>query len=592
MVMDLQVLFRALLKQKNHLFLPPPYTLDLRVRNGLLEQKLSKIQDSRSFFQPKVFEGKNKKALKYVTIEPDSVKADALCKLNATVSMDDVLFIPSTETPETYQMAYHLADTVVFPTFFVPIHTSVREVYEHYVDDQWRVLFPYKLGKVPAESWNGDWGYIYRTVYALLTFLCLSLLLQYVSSAGIDAKRVFLVLFRLHAQKEDVSFQETFMGELSRVLAHLFAETYQAEHQGLYIGDFSQTLQQLKAKHEEQRKTGPFIYPSLSEDVRGRMQNARSSLYTKITRTVILPHRKNDPLVLKKFALLAVSGRESDAAWNDQEYKYLTMHGELITFDALNDSSVIIAIKKSFAYNIDSEKAYTTPTILADLTSELYQQGYEHILYLAHSPHTCTLRIPHQNGAPFKENRFFMEESVIRTMKADKPKLVLYPVFFDTFYVFSLSQRPEENSFYIRDMEELSQIIQDPSQRIIPFFYLFNGITIGDREKYRGVTAYSTFLNFYSNDIVSNEHIHLGLLYEKGPIRRDILTYLTLFHFVRNEKSGKNKLLRRDPYREIIGDGSVGRHALYSHGKNDEGVEFNMLSFLTEVRKVVNTHQL
>jgi hypothetical protein len=99
-------------------------------------------------------------------------------------------------------------------------------------------------------------------------------------------------------------------------------------------------------------------------------------------------------------------------------------------------------------------------------------------------------------------------------------------------------------------------------------------------------------LNFYNNDIVSNENIHLGLLYEKGPIRRDILTYLTLFHFVRNEKSGKNKLLRRDPYREIIGDGSVGRHALYPHGKTNEGVEFNMLSFLTEVRKIINTHQL
>ena len=82
MVTDLQILFRALLKQKHHLFLPPSYDFDLRIRNGLLEQKLSKIQDSRSFFQPKVFEGKNKKALKYITIEPNSVKADALCKLN------------------------------------------------------------------------------------------------------------------------------------------------------------------------------------------------------------------------------------------------------------------------------------------------------------------------------------------------------------------------------------------------------------------------------------------------------------------------------------------------------------------------------
>lgn len=595
----LQKLFRSLMKQRTQLFLPHTAHLDICVRRGLLEQHLPKIRGG-SFFLPNMFSGTHKKALKYVTIDPTGINSDVVCKLDATIEMDDVLFLPDEALPDAYDLHYDLADTMLLPVYLLPVHSAISAIYQQYVQSQWYISFPYKVWRPLPNAWSGNAGYIYRTTHALLMFLTLFLFLQYLASSEASSlARTFLAIFRFHVHTEDQSVQETFMANLSRILAHLFSETCQAEHQGLYIGDLAQTLERARTHYQEQqqqassqRTPAPFRPPRPSGEVVSRLRNAQSSLYSRLSRIAEIPHRKNDPFVLEKLAMLVVSGRESDATWTSNDFKRLTMYGQINTFDALGEGRVRVCTNETFAYNLDSDQAYTAPVILADLTNALYERGYKHVLYLAHSPHSSTLRIQRQVGSQSEEHRFFMDENVLRTMKGNRADLLLYPIFFDSFYVSRLVpiKKDEVRSFYIHKVEELSHILQDPSQRIVPFFYLFNNLLVGSEEKYHGVTAYSTFWNFYSNDIVANQNIHLGLLYEQGPLRRDILTFLTLFHFLSNEKSVGPTALRRDPYRAIFGDESVGRRALYAHG--NPTIQFNMLSFLTEVRKIAHTFQV
>ena len=178
-------------------------------------------------------------------------------------------------------------------------------------------------------------------------------------------------------------------------------------------------------------------------------------------------------------------------------------------------------------------------------------------------------------------------------MLGQKDDLVIYPVFFDKYYVVKLDE-PDVNSLYIQDTEELTNFLQDPSQRIVPFFHLYNGLTINDnaKEKYNGVIAYSTFWNIFE-DIIANEDIHQGLLYDKGPhpsLKDAIMTYLTLFHFAHCEKSVGPISLKLDPYENIIGDDSVGSRALQPH--LSKSGKFNLLAFLTEVRRVAKAVSL
>lgn len=141
---------------------------------------------------------------------------------------------------------------------------------------------------------------------------------------------------------------------------------------------------------------------------------------------------------------------------------------------------------------------------------------------------------------------------------------------------------------------ELTNLMEDPSQQVVVFFNLFNGIKVPSSEErfYNGVISYATLLNIYQG-LLDDQEIRRGLIDDRGSngesnsLKSDILQYLTLFHFSRYEKD-KSVSLKLDPYENIIGDDSVGKLSVFQHMRTS--VSFNSLAFLTEVRGALNVN--
>jgi hypothetical protein len=250
-IIRLPIFFRALLRKRERPFLPQSAAYHLRVRRGLLEPKLSTVLQERSFFRRGILSGTYKQALKYIRLEDATFSADALCKLDADIHLDDVLFYPSTDPAESFSLAYEIGDTPALPVLLVPIDDQVVPVYERYFRDEHPIVIPYRLrkGKTRDEQrqfdadWIGNYGFLYRFVFSLLTFLSLQLLLALRPSLRSVNERVFLPIFRLHANpKQQPSREETFIRDFSIVCAHLLSERHLANHQGFYSTDLTALL--------------------------------------------------------------------------------------------------------------------------------------------------------------------------------------------------------------------------------------------------------------------------------------------------------------------------------------------------------------
>lgn len=72
---------------------------------------------------------------------------------------------------------------------------------------------------------------------------------------------------------------------------------------------------------------------------------------------------------------------------------------------------------------------------------------------------------------------------------------------------------------------------------------------------------------------------------ERG-FKQEILQLLTLFHFSRYEASFGTIQLKLDPYKNIIGDQSIGKLSIFPHMQPK--VSFNLLAFLNEVNDALD----
>ncbi len=187
------------------------------------------------------------------------------------------------------------------------------------------------------------------------------------------------------------------------------------------------------------------------------------------------------------------------------------------------------------------------------------------------------------------EGLFFMSREVIQFLKSGRSDLKIYPIFYDEYNVVKLGQ-PNVNSLYIQDVQELMNLVEDPSKKAVVFFNLFNGITLPGNEEertYNGVISYTTWLNMYAG-ILDDADLFRGLIYT-GSLKDDLLDCLMFLHFSRYEavpRKDRPISFKLDPYDNIIGTDSVGPLALFPH--MDSGARFNCLAFLTEVRRIVN----
>jgi len=225
---------------------------------------------------------------------------------------------------------------------------------------------------------------------------------------------------------------------------------------------------------------------------------------------------------------------------------------------------------------------FSDPTVIIDEVAKLYKKGYQRFIYIAKAPYTSSLYMTQKEE---DEGLFFMSKEVIKALKSTHDNIKIYPMFFDKYYASKFRENIGVSSLYVKDTVELANIVDDPSKKSIVFFNLFNGITIGKgaERNYNGVISYATFANIYEG-ILDNEDIYKGLIFNSN-LKNEILNLLTLFHFSRYEKA-KQINLKLNPYENLIGDESVGTLSLFNHMRGRS--LFNLLAFLTEVKKVLN----
>jgi hypothetical protein len=403
------------------------------------------------------------------------------------------------------------------------------------------IIFPYNHQRLRESIYSESASlkrFIYQVTFALLVYIILLII------ADAHPKSLFLPIIRFHLKSKDATEEKSFRSILY-VITHLVNEENRSSCQGFNILGLNQF----------------------------KIKNGLASLYGNLPKIFRF---EDDSFIpnLEKLAIIIVSSRECDRSYQN-DHKIANVFGEVVgIYRQYNDNSIRLYTKGTFSGNYRGDDIYTHPTALIDEVNDLYNNGYRHFLYIAKSLYTSTLNLTQIDE---DKELYFMSSSIIRTLKANREDLKIYPIFFDKYYTVPFQK--QVSSLYIQDTVELSEIVRDPHKKSVVFFNLFNGRSVGKDNYYRGVISYTTLLNFYEG-ILDDTDIHVGLINE-GVLKQDLLQYLTLYHFSRYEKTptSKNDIsLKLDPYQGIIGDESLGKLAIFHH--INPKIKFNLLAFL------------
>ncbi|MEA5594811.1 hypothetical protein [Rivularia sp. UHCC 0363] len=524
--------------QSKRNFATKEYPLHISVGKSILERDIQEIFDSSTFFKP-VLRGNPKQLLKYISIGEASAKVNTLCSLPAKITINDIHYASSDER-QSFNMEYDIKNVRALPVLFLPFEDSnCQDVYNKSLKQRKLILFPYRLENDRLESQQ---LFIYNFTFSLLAYMSLKVILH-------EQKPLFIPILRLHLHnKEDDAPIEKSIVSLSKSLSHLLNEEHRSNAQGVDI-----------------------------RSLKYKLPNVFSSLYSVLPKKFTF-NDASSPKILDNLAIVIVSSRESDRSWKSSQ-KISNVMGEILGFRCQN-GAVRIQLIETFSANYQQKQVFSHPTVIIDRVAKLYQQGYRRFIYIAKAPYTSSLYMTQKED---DDGLFFMSKEVIRALKSTHDNIKIYPMFFDKYYASKFPGKIGD-SLYIQDTVELANIVDDPSKKSVVFFNLFNGVNVGSSDRnYNGVISYATFANIYQG-ILDDEDIYKGLIFN-GDLKNEILQLLTLFHFSRYEKADKISL-KLNPYENLIGDDSVGALSLFNHMRGKS--LFNLLAFLTEVKKILN----
>ncbi|MEB3219738.1 MAG: hypothetical protein VKN72_26365 [Nostocales cyanobacterium 94392] len=520
------------------------YPLHISVSKSILETDIQEILNQNTFFKP-ILRGNPKQFLKYISIGEASTKINTLCSLPGKITISDIHYASSDEQ-QNCNMEYDITGIRALPILFLPFQNkNCQDVYNQNLKKRKLILFPYRLEDNQLDSQQ---LFIYNFTFSLLVYISLKILLD-------ERKPLFIPILRLHLHnKEDNTTIEKFIVSFSKVLSHLLNEKHRSNSQGVDI-----------------------------RSLQYKLPNIFSSLYSVLPKKFTFNHDSESPQEINNLVIIIVSSRESDRSWKGSQ-KISNIMGEILGLTCQN-GVIKIKLIKTFSDNYQQQQLFTHPTVVIDEIAKLYQQGYKRFIYIAKAPYTSSLYMTQKDE---DDGLFFMSREVIRAFKAKHDNIKIYPMFFDKYYASKFNNKIGVNSLYIQDTVELANIVDDPSKKSVVFFNLFNGATIGKTAEryYNGVISYATFANIYKG-ILDDEDIYQGLIFH-GTLKNEILQLLTLFHFSRYEKADKINV-KLNPYENLIGDDSVGTLCLFNHMRGKSF--FNLLAFLTEVKKILNVRK-
>lgn len=553
-------------------------TVKLRLHKDILHEKPIDIINSQNFFKINLEDDNTsrsrssaREALAYLKVAENQLSQDSVASLEVTFTFDDVRYF-TVEEEQKFALRYNIDGIKALPVIFYPIQQLNDEdikktgekfkalsLYEKHFQQQKLIAIYYNITELRATIFKDNQSpeaRIYRQVFSLLTYLCISVCQNYIKD-----QNLFIPIFRFHVQSTvDDSEDEKYLRTLTRSLAHILRRDCLANDQGL---------------NRE------------SKGIEYRTRNALSSLYSLVPKR--FKFNSDFKPQLDKLAIIVVSSWVSDAVWNepDKNQRISNIYGEIVLIERDPDKSDVIQINnfKTFSSNEKHEQLYQKPTVIRDEITKLYQEkGYRHFLYVAKAPYSRRLGLIRSESDP--DSLFFMSETVIQYLKDGKPDLKLYPVFMDTYPALNLKTKNQE-SFYIPDVEELKKLSNDPSQRTKVFLNLFTGVTVDkNRTFFNSVVCYSTLLNMYDDE--HTRDVISGLLDDSSPLQKTILNYILLFHFSRYEKSynkNTNIVLKLNPYSKLIGDEGLGTLSNFTY--SPKNINFNTLAFLTIIRSAI-----
>ena len=563
----MRTLIVQFLKGSGNTFETTSQALHLSIDESIVDKNEHRMLTEKEFFWPDVVQEKGKNALKYMRIEDADAAGEALATLPIALTIEPIYYSSqSQERAQHFKMRYNLSYHRVFPVMLFPNTPTQKALCQDYYKDYGRVVFAYQP-KLPFKS-DSPSSFVYRFTYLLLHYLCLKMMLDEVKTTLPDNKYLFVPLIRIHtmpkAKKQggQISQEDEHLHAMVETVAHVLGEEYLTNTQGFYIGVLNKQDQQWSNK----------------------LENGLASLYSTLPKAFTL----DQPPALDKLAIIVVSSRRSDDH-RDSSMHLSTIYGETLTLLRDTKGNIHVMMLSKFASNEDSDNMYQHPTAILNEAKKCYSKGYKHIFYIAQAPYSSKLHI---SSAQTHQEQFFMSKEIIQALKNNQDDLNIYPIYSDKYYVVKVEKPGEQvsarkaESMYIDDTSELRRLFSDPNQSSIVFFNLLNGFALDESTVYNGVVSYATLINVYDDPIydqVIRNHLLDGT--QPGSLKKDFVNFLTVFHFSRYEKN-KNVNFKLDPYENIIGSASVGKTAIIPHISSS--VRFNMLSFLSVVRGVVN----
>ncbi|MDC0831792.1 hypothetical protein POG22_02045 [Geitlerinema sp. CS-897] len=549
-ISKLKQILQDFVKRKGKLS-PEYFHREIGVSRGILEE------DEEDLIQGRIFKdvvGENpKKCLRYITIRENFPSRKTFCQLSATFKFEDIRYY-QTSKQEMFDIEYTGIESICqVPILVTPDGKLSRKASSGSFRYKNIIVFSYNNRHLDRGECNAVRGFIYRFTMSLLFYVTLRVILEKLEEIQ---KPLFVPMLRFHeGDSENPSLSEEFMADLSKVTAHLLNDGHRSNSQGVRIKQMSSF----------------------------KIQNAFASLYSVLPQTFTF---KNTPAIpepsLDKLGLIVVSSLESDGVRRnrDRTEGISTLFGESIGITE-TQGKIRIQLRKTFSQNYRDRDLFQHPSILSDIVHQFHKHGYRHILYIAQAPYTSNLNVTQvQDERQF----YFMSPTLIRSMMENLEDIHIYPMFFNKYYVRKLHSL-KSSSYQLQDTTNLLNLVEDPSQQVVVFFNLFNGITVGKSEErfYNGVMSYSTLLNIYPG-VLDDDDLRQGLIRD-GSLKQDILRYLTLFHFFRLERTQRNPQLKLDPYERIIGEDSLHKNAIFKH--MDGRTLFNNLAFLTEVTSIL-----
>ncbi len=595
-----------------------------------MQKNFTEISSTDRFFAEELSSGNLKQCLKHIFISLQGVTKEAIIQLPVKLKFETDNFYRAAKKCE-FDMAYQTDDIQMLTVFHKFVQSNNAQQFErdkknikqlaqllgkkpdflkkvntlNNADEASDLLstvvfdgsiIEFQIGEVPLEKATFEGRFKYEITLKTLGFIILELLTSRVKKN----KSLFVGQWILHeTPEEETTQQEALIHQTVEEWNHLLTDFMFISSQGI-------------------------VLPKID---RFRIANAKKSLYS------VLPQKyhskNNDKRILKKLLIVMVSSNKCDARSSRLEDNYIAnLTGEIVAVEDTETGIKINRVKTlagnywldelhrtPWAGNYWLDELHRTPWALRDVINEMYDKGFKDVLYIAKTPFSEQLRVTDQQNELFfmspdimtdqQNELFFMSPDIIKFLKDIADDIIIYPALYDSYSALCIDDQTQEETLYIQDVRQLSNLFNDPNRSQVIFFNLLTVKTIEkDRTFYNTATTYSTLLNAHPGDALDMTKVMNGLIKE-GQLKNDITFYLTLLHYSRKnditfyltllhysryeKKQGKSEKLlpKLDPLNDIIGDNAIGRSS--ARGKHCiPGVQMNYLAWLTEVNNALS----